>query len=321
MRASTWGAALLGVVGSAAAVTAAAPSAAAPPPGCRAAHGWVLAVPEPSPEKPTTQGAISGLVALGGGRYLAAHDAKLSYDVPGQPPTPRLHRLDVRRDGSVARVPVTWPGAQGDDVEALASLPGAPRDVLALQSSGAWFHLRLEACDTRVTVLARGALADPPPQVESLAVGCLGGRLVAVWAGRGAGATPAALRWGTLERDARGRVTALREQPGASLAVRAPWPDPTAPTTRHVSDLALTATGDLWAVSASDPGNAGPFDSATYRVGRLRALPCGFSVVPADAACGCVRFPGHKAEALVFTRCGPVYASDDENFGGWLLPH
>src|SRR5688572_7016478 len=82
------------------------------------AEGWVLAVPEPNPTKPTTLGAISGLVALEGDRFVAAHDAKRKFDAPPPAlPATRLHRLTVRPDGTVDRLPLAWPGTQANDLE------------------------------------------------------------------------------------------------------------------------------------------------------------------------------------------------------------
>lgn len=315
MRGGMLGAALLAVVGA-----LAWPAEAA---RARCSDGWLLAVPEPVPEKPTTLGAISGIVELAPGRWLVAHDAKRAFDAPGGTPATRLHVVEAGRARGLLRTPLAWPGTQANDLEALARLPGTGGDVLAVESGEntgrpAWYQLRVEGLN--VVVRATGVLDGAPLQVEGFAVACLGGRLVAVWAGRGTGTTPARVNWGVVARATDGRVVAVVPARGYADVV-APCLPSSDPNTRHVSDLAIDGSGTVWATAAVDVGNAGPLDryqSVVYRAGRLCSRCDGVAFERACSLRPWCSLYGHKVEGIALTRCGPVLASDDENFGGYL---
>jgi hypothetical protein len=178
-----------------------------------------------------------------------------------------------------------------------------------------WHQIRVVG--TTVQVLGSGALAGEPPQVEGFAVARVGGRLRAVWAGRGSGPTPARVRWGDVERDAAGLVTAIVPAPG-HVDLVAPALPGSDTNTRHVSEFAVSCDGTVWASGAVDPGNAGRFDSVVYSAGRL--VCCGGTITFRASACPCLwcSLACRKVEGLLLTPRGPLLATDDENSGGWM---
>jgi hypothetical protein len=281
---------------------------------------WELAVPEPSPHAPTTLGAISGIVALGPERWLVVHDAKRALDPPGGPPATRLRLVERAADGSLTRTVVAWPGAQANDLEALARLPGTACDVLAVESGEetgrvTWYQLRLAGAT--VGVVASGTLTGEPPQVEGFALASIAGRPRALWAGRGSGLSPARLRCGDVVLDAAGTVAAIAPAPGHA-DVFAPDVPRSDPNVRHVADLVIAADGTVWATATIDPGNAGPFRSVVYAAGRLHDAFRFPAFTPCARPRSWCSVPFHKVEGLALTPRGPLLASDDELLGGWL---
>ena len=204
---------------------------------------------------------ISGLARIGapgagGSAYLIVHDNKL----PGEA---RLALLTLGATPEYSVLP--WPAgyALPFDLEAVSPIPGEPELFLALASGGTASLLEIvgDAVELRgaFTLPARPGL----PNFEGLTVQRIDGRLVAAWGHRGAGAEAGQVFWGELDLD----TPAVRDV--EVVEFRVPFPRPDDPTTRHISDMRLSRTGQLWISAASDPGNAGPFSSAVFEAGRF----------------------------------------------------
>ena len=260
----------------------------------RNVSGMALASHEVSP-----QGAATS-------QFLVVHDNKAA----GQP---RVGAVDV--GPSVRYRPLAWPrgGEPPADLEAIASVPGTPGSFLALTSTGRLLHLRFSGGGA-IDVLHESQLPGLPESanLEGFAVQSVGGEGVALWADRGDGDRPAVLYWGVYDPVA-DVVTPQGRQP-----IKVSFPP--GGHTRHVTDLKVDRDGTLWGAAASDPGDAGPFESAFYRLGTVSADDGRATFVP-DASPRPLWTTTRKVEALELLpgAAGLVYfGADDETAGGWL---
>jgi hypothetical protein len=286
---------------------------------------------------------VSGLApapaADGAARLVLVHDNKSAGE-------PRVATLTL--DGHATYRPVAWRydvalrarhaallGAAPDslpvDLEAVAPVPGRGGAFYGVTSRGVVYRFALTAggpAGDSAVVEAVFALAPPAPS-DSLAAlanyeGFVAlprgdGTVLGIWADRGADARPGVLRWGVLD-PARGVVA-----PTVLDSVRVPWP--ATPEVRHVSDLALR--GDtLLATAASDAGDAGPFASAVYRLGRVSVdagVPRLRRATDGQPPAPLLRLDGRKAEAIAVLPGAPrraasiVLGTDDELQGGAIL--
>ncbi|MFD5557313.1 hypothetical protein ACFWIA_26170 [Streptomyces sp. NPDC127068] len=276
----------------------AAPATAAPP-----EDGWAQ----------TGTGITAGIsgIAVTGQDGTAVTETVVVHDNKrtGQPRVSRIRSAP----GGTPRVDVLrWDGEREPvDLEALSAVPGVPGELVALESSGRGYHLRLAGDAVRVLreFTVPGVEAGSGRNHEAFHLTGTPGRLTAVWAHRGQDEDPAVLYTAAL--DWRSLTFGTRR----SAEIRVPFP---ATHVRHISDLAVSPSGRVTVTSASDPGDDGPFDSAVYDVGRVvtggldgprpapRARPLRLAV-----------FPGHKIEALACASAGrAVLGTDDENAGG-----
>ena len=240
--------------------------------------------------------------------FLVVHDNK-------SPTEPRVGLVTV--DGPlpfpVVYSPLRWRHQDlPADLEAVCPVPRTPGSFLAMTSAGRLLHLRLS--DGGVDVLHDSVLPGlkKTPNLEGFAVQSLGGQTVAAWAERGDGDEPGVLYFGTYDPVAdavtlagRGKVTV---------------PFPATPDTRHVSDLRIDETGAVWATAASDPGDRGPFRSALYELGTLRAADGRVTFEP-NGNLAPRWTTNRKIEALELLpgEQGLVYfGADDEAAGGWV---
>ncbi len=79
--------------------------------------------------------------------------------------------------------------------------------------------------------------------------------------------------------------------------------------------------GVLFAASASDPGDDGPLESAVYLGGVFTFEGPKLRFEPHPRLLRIRTFADHKIEGmeLVPGTGGIIFATDDENFGGWVL--
>ena len=240
--------------------------------------------------------------------FLAVFDSKL----PGEP---RLAFVDLEDGKPPVTRDLVWPGNDLPvDLEALARMPGDASVFLAATSGGQLWRLQVQA---EGTVKLIGVTDLPPadaPQLEGFDIQKLEGKLVAVWAGRGDGPTPAALCVGVYDEAAGPTLTHRAE-------FRAPWPVQS--TVRHISDLRVDPSGAIVVASTMDPGDDGPFDSALCVAGTV-AFENGSPVLKVNNAPIRLRTDrGRKVEALEFVPgriASLLLGSDDEKAGGAILP-
>lgn len=242
--------------------------------------------------------------------FLVVHDNK----APGEP---HLGAVTHVAGGGIRYREVSWPtrAEPPADLEAICPLPGTPGSYLAVTSAGRLFHLRYSGETTgTLDVLHESILPglEKNPNLEGFAVQSVGGKSVAIWAERGDGKKPATLYWGTYDAVADAFALVGRDD------VRVPYP--AGANTRHVTDLRLDPAGVVWAAAASDPGDAGPFESAVYAIGTVQVRGDAVEFHRNQPLTRLWTFT-RKIEALEFLpgREGRVYfGTDDESAGGWL---
>lgn len=239
-------------------------------------------------------GGISGMAPAATG-WVVVRDNKLA----GQ------NRIALLSPAGVVTA-LSWPGAQPQDLEAVAAVPGQPGTFATLASSGIGYLVSLDG--GHVSVVRGFTVPQGTSNIESFALTQVGTATIAVWATRGsttaaakvfvATFTPSSGTFGTVTT---GKVTV---------------PYPTA-NVRQVSDLTVAA-GRLVAASSSDPGNSGPFTGALYDIGSVT-----FSGGRARLALSTPNQLGtyeHKVEGVACSGTTGLLGSDDEKLGGWTTP-
>ena len=91
---------------------------------------------------------------------------------------------------------------------------------------------------------------------------------------------------------------------------------------RHISDLKVDRSGQLWITAATDPGDDGPFDSAVYEAGKFLIQGETIAFQENTELLPLSRFPGHKIEAIELigeTQRETILGTDDENSGSSVM--
>ncbi|MFG3104894.1 hypothetical protein ACGFZL_30855 [Streptomyces sp. NPDC048182] len=246
----------------------------------------------------------------GARRFLVVRDNK-------RPGENRLARVTpaAGRGRTPAVEPLDWRGgAEPVDLEALAAVPGAPDEYLALASRGLVYHLKVgEAGAVEVLDLSPLPAIAAGDNFESLALVSRHGRTAAVWADRGAGAgRPATLSAAPLAFDAYG-APVFGTVTHAVFRASSPRGN-----IRHASDITVTGTGRLLIASAADEGDDGPFASSVSDAGRVSVDRSGRVRLSTASPRLLKTYPADKIEALsCMAGSGTaVLGTDNENAGG-----
>ena len=209
---------------------------------------------------------VSGLAWVDGDTFLVVHDGK----VPDEAHRPRVSLVTVAPDGTVGplqHLDVQWPDGQTmpHDLESITRFPDTQR-FLAAESgddgeggSPRLFLFRW----TGSALIVEDVLPwiHPVKNVEAVTVAALGDQVYLLFAERAHGQTATELCWSAF------RIPRLQAGAVECLSLSIPGADREA--FRHASSLALSAEGDLYVVSAVDPGNRGPFHSDVWRIGTV----------------------------------------------------
>ena len=265
---------------------------------------------------------LSGMVALGGGRYLVVHDTK------GDALDPRVSVLEASAEHAQRwwKLGVDWAGHEpASDLESICGVPGKADEFLLCESNywhghyGRLFHVRFDARRACITILHVLALPHLGNDIE----GCVcttdaAGKLLVIVGERGGGqGHPGILHWGWLEWNQR----ELRLS--GSKTIAAPgfaWANPK--DRRDCADLYLDGQRRLWCVATEDAGDSGPFRSVIYRAATVdadSADPVRLIANPtAEWIC-----EGIKVEALgapLTDDEGLTIGTDDEDYPGMFRP-
>lgn len=271
-------------------------------------------------DKPLLRG-VSGIARVGGEGVaapvvlLVVHDNK-------NPDEPRAGLLTLAPGKPPAYRALKWQvGDAPVDLEAVAAVPEADREFVALVSAGKLFHVALDPDAGTLTARKSWDLPEVKPgnNFEGFALHGAGDALVAVWGERGAADRPGQISWATLDLKsyAFGKVGTAR--------LSAPLPqNPDAPADiRAISELKVDRAGVVYASAAADPGNDGPFASALYVAGTLTGsgAQATFTLNPAPVRLR--HFALHKVEGFELlpgaAGGGLAFGTDDENYGAFLL--
>lgn len=241
--------------------------------------------------------------------FLVVHDNKNT----GEPRVGLVHVGGSSSMPPVTYKPLAWRGERPPaDLEAICPVPRTPGSFLAMTSAGRLLHLRVS--QDGVEVLHNSVLPGlkKQPNLEGFAVQSVDGEMIAAWAERGDGDEPGIMYYGTY--DPVGDVVTL----SGKKKVKVPFP--ASPHTRHVSDLRIDRDGVVWATAASDPGDQGPFESALYELGTMRAEGGSVAFEPNDDLVP--RWTTkRKVEALELLPGDErmvYFGADDEAAGGWV---
>lgn len=245
--------------------------------------------------------------------FVVVHDNKNSAE-------PRAGILAVSRSDSVVYSALAWPDPQDipNDLEAIAKVPkkiaGNGDEFVALTAGGRLFHFRVDESGKQLVPLSSKSfkiLDERKDEFEALDLFMVKESLFAVWATRAEGGK-AAVYWRELK---------LADHSWGS--VQAPVKDIPPPEkfgekvkmdkVRAISDLRVSASGEVFVSSASDESNAGPFSSVVHRIGRFSDGK--FLIEPPSAPSVHRRV---KIEAIEFVPNHSdklALATDDENCG------
>lgn len=303
-------------------------------------------------QSPPFPGASGLLYVPAQGCYICAQDVK------GPSPTGHFGLLsfDAMNRPVYTALEADWGGMEpGNDIEALAAIPGRPDEFIACESGywmgkyGRLWRLRLDwpaptfspapsvpggepgggpavpagpqPLVPAVSALSFVQLPQFGDEVEGVALMARDNDFLVIFGLRG-GATPYSsgwLRWGWL--DFSDGTVSMYEQAGQGIEMT--WPRPSwYPWSRGVSDLFVDSQGMLWASGADDMGDSGPFRSYIHVVGKVdprQEWPI-MNYMPYQYTWA---LDGLKVEAIAAPRLpGSVlsYATDDEGYGGIFRP-
>lgn len=235
--------------------------------------------------------------------FLVVHDNKKKEQV---------HAGLLTIDGGDAPryTPLQWKGSNTPvDLEAVTAIPGFSGQFVAFAADGGVFQVKFDAGKSALELIrsTRVPMMPSEPDFEGFAIQKINGKMIAVWAERGATEKPATLFWSNFDL-ATGNFSNVKF---TSLTV--PYP---ATNVRHVSDIKVDTSGAVFVTSASDPGNDGPFSSAFYFAGSFSAESLVFNRPITYTRL--YSFDYHKVEAFELVPGadgGVAFGTDDENLG------
>lgn len=251
---------------------------------------------------------LSGL-ARHGRKFLAVTDAKAESQLP------RLGTVDAAT-GAFQGLSSDWgQGPAARDLEAITPVQGQAGRFLAVEGSS-WqdksarlFQLQVDEQGSsleksyelpKFAQEVEGIVEMPLDEHRRLVV--LGGR-------GGEQGQPGRLYWGVLDQ----KQGSLSFPPQGLEGVEVKAPRLKAAVQRDISELQLRDDGTLWASASADLGNQGPFESAVYCLGKLKADLNN----PLEASGGpSIRLPGSKIEGLAAHGQGWLTGADNETLGG-----
>ena len=278
----------------------------------------------------TTLADLSGMVWVGGDRFIAVHDAKAE----GEQFLPRV--ADLRLPKSLRGVTyrdsrLCVRGEVPNDLESVARIPGR-REVLLVESGDGpdgpaikkIYKASIQSQGIRVTKAVEWPFDIT--NVEGSAVACLDGTCVFVFAERADNQASTELTW--VKFDPKRMKFAKK-----SRSVTFPQPDPDR-FNRVIVGLDIDSNGLIYSVSAFDPENAGPplsddadngpYAAGVYLIGSigLESDQPQINLFDTPAVVGLV--DGFKVETVAVREDSDsgsyeiFIGTDDENYGGVL---
>ena len=272
---------------------------------------------------------LSGMVWVGGNRFIAVHDAKVEDEFF----KPRVAALRLPRDSrglTYKDSRVSYRRETPNDLESVAAIPGTNQVLLV--ESGDGKHdpsvQRIFKADVKQNgVRIRSVTQWPFPitNVEGTAVAHLGETHVFLYAERADNLPSTELSWVVFDPK-------KMEFASTADSVTFESPDP-ARFNRVIVGLDVDSDGLIYSVSAfdaeaaglPDPDN-GPFAAGVYLIGQLKWVAGKPQVELHDPPICLAMVDGFKVESVAVRQdpANDIYqlyiGTDDENYGGTLRP-
>lgn len=261
---------------------------------------------------------LSGLAWIGGARFLAVHDAK----APGATRASLVLAPEAFNGDLGHPLKVQNEGPEPFDLECCIRIPEKPEGpagppaFLLLESGSNQERRRIFWTtfigDSDTLHLSTLAYLPEHREVEGAALAWAGDRLMLFFADRGEGKKSVEIEWA----EVKGGQTLT---PLGSVKFKAPVP--VEEHLRLISSLELDSDGELYSASAVDSGDAGPFRSKVWRIGRLKVKHGEPDVKLLSQPELLATLDGLKAESLAIRETGDhkkelFVGTDDEFYGG-----
>lgn len=242
------------------------------------------------PQPNTCPNGFSGMAGIDETRYLVVHDIKAHREGV------RLSVIGTGNERNITIDPVTvadWKHADGraSDLESVCKIPGSSNQYLAAESGhwdgkyGRLFHISLDESETsyRAEVIraydlpefdAKGPNDPHGDEFEGMECLSLADDQVLVLLGERGGSPVyprGTIRWFVV--NTRDQALTWGNAGETGKQVNPPGVMDEALNRRDVTALYLDGDNALWAVSAEDAGDSGPFNSFVYQVGTVKPDP------------------------------------------------
>jgi hypothetical protein len=257
---------------------------------------------------------ISGLEWISGNDFLAVHDAKF----PIEKNRPRISLIKTKNNEegiTWTSLQVNWPASSGpsSDLESIARIPGTRNFLLAESGNDGDRYSRIflsslgeenqfniqEVIDWPVKIF----------NVEASAVLLLNGQLYFLYSERSHGRKNTELKWAKMH------LNPLRFESFQSASYAAGM---TGTGLRSVVALDADKDGNLYSVTAYDPGDSGPFRSYVSRIGSMKMKNDSAFFIPSGKFADILTLDGNKIEGLTIRekKGREIFiGTDDENLG------
>ena len=281
-------------------------------------------------------GGSSGMEQISDSAYLVV------YDLKSHKQGVRLGLISVTEE-SISVVPIVinaW-DEEGlpNDLESICAIPGKENEFLVAEA-GNWqgklgriFHLQIDFSKQTGRVLGtlkypflhRNDFGIEGDQYE--AMHCLpytkNERIIVLGERGGSEFSPSGvIRWGIWDMK---KGTLTIEGTGLKgISVNAPGHWTNSKSKRSITDMYVDKNGTLWASGSEDQGDAGPFYSVIYPLGKINPMNPDLPVTVIDFLAVGREVYGLKIEALSGPKkginCTHTFGTEDEMYGGVFRP-
>lgn len=196
------------------------------------------------------------------------------------------------------------------DLEAVIQIPQIINRFILMESDGKCFEITIDPKNLRIEVIRTFTLPSIKPKMnlEGLTIFPSGQGLLFIYGDRGSNKRASTLFTSFFNK--KDKTFFDTNQFIFDL------PEPKKHK-RNIADLALDNNGNLWTVATSDPGDNGPFITATYELGKINHAGI-FKPNHPSLIQPIHKFNGQKVEALMFYNEFLVLMTDNENFGATI---
>ncbi len=283
-----------------------------------------------------SSGGSSGMEQISDSSYLVVYDLKSHKEGT------RLGLIILTEEAiDVYPIEIKQWDTEGlpNDLESICAIPGKPNEFLVAEA-GNWkgalgriFHLQVDI-DTRTAkvigsfkypFLALNDFSIEGDQYE--AMHCLpyseNERIVLLGERGGSTFSPMGIiRWGLW--DIKKNTLTIEGEGLKGVSVTAPGHWTSNETKRSITDLYVDPAGILWASASEDQGDAGPFYSVIYQLGKINPMGSEKPLMIFDSLTIGREIYGLKIEALSGPKkginCTHTFGTEDEMYGGVFRP-